>query len=615
MKRTTALLLLFVLAAALVAYGLSTGGSDDGETIVRPEQPPPDAPPLRHEDVPDVPEDAPEPTLRGDAEEIPGEAETTPGETLPEAPQPPAPSEDVAAVYEGEVPDGWHEAPAAQRPHAIRPPRPRGPRMSPGGSSGGMGPTGHWSRFPPPPPPKGTAALHVIVLDEKGARVVGADVYLGPRESLHQPAVSFGDLRKLGKTDASGELLVPDLPAGAAVVAGNLQNILNGPRGLDARSSVPVLLISRARVRATVRLPIDVAGFGSLAGRVVDAKERPVGRAEIRCGFVRVYADADGRFEMPAVHSGPQRVSALRSGYTPATVAVDVPRGGRKEVEIVLTFRESGTLHLEGRVLDAGGGPVEAATLYLIDEGGRGTLRSVKTDANGDYLFEDLPDRLRTSPSRLQVDKFREGYPATIVRFESGITDTHLDVTLPPRRTKVRFVLRDAGNGEPITRCRIEPERLDDPSTNVRGFLGSDAEGVFERYFDAGHYRFTVEAPDHQTRTVEADLVEAGDVVELQVHLPAAGPDSVQVTLKVTVVDAVTGAPVTSCTILVLEPQTEDEVARFSGRAEDGKYSMPAPSGARTVRVTAPGYEQAEEGVELPADPPEADLTIHMRPQ
>ena len=125
--------------------------------------------------------------------------------------------------------------------------------------------------------------MQVTVTDQNGVRIPGADVYLGPRESLHGEAVSFGDLRKLGTTDAGGELLAPDLPAGAAVLAANVANQLNGPRGLDARASIPVLLLSRTWVRAEVRLPLDTGAFGAVSGRVVDERDRPVARAEIRC--------------------------------------------------------------------------------------------------------------------------------------------------------------------------------------------------------------------------------------------------------------------------------------------------------------------------------------------
>lgn len=614
MSRNTLLLLLVALAALVVWQGLAHLGGESGDDVERARRDDA-APPLATEGTASTAGEDAGPTLTGsenDGTRAPGTAAGTAATET--APWPDTEVETVA-TYAGEVPAGWHEAPPAQRPHAIRPPRPRGPSVRPGGSTGGFGPTGHWSRFPPPAPPRGDASILVVVTDEQGARVVGADVYLGPRESLHEEAVSFGDLRKLGITDERGELRAPDLPAGAAVLAANVGNQLNGPRGLDARSAIPVLLVSRATVRATVTLPLDQGAFGRVTGLVVDEQKRPVARAEIRCGFFRTYADAEGRFDAPHLPAGPQSLSARRSGYASETVDVDVPRGGARNVEIVLAWAESGNLTLEGRVLTAEGAGLEGATVYLIDEGGRGTLRSVHTDADGLYVLEALPERLQATPVRLQAGKFRAGYPATIVRLEEGIRDARLDFHLAPCQVQVRFVLRDAGTGEPVDRCRVEVERLDDPEASARGFTGRREDGIFEHFYPTGRYRFAVEAPDRETQKVEADLTPPGGQVDLAVEFPSADEPAVQVTLRVTVTDQVTDAPVERCSIVVLDADGE-EVARFVGAAPDGIYSMPAPSGPRTIRVSAEGYEAAEEAVELPADPlGEADVTVRLRPR
>ena len=247
----------------------------------------------------------PGPTLAGDARESATSPSNAGATAAPDAGPSGEPAGGAVATYAGAIPAGWREAPPAHRPHAIRPPRPRGPSVGPGGSSGGVGPTGHWSRFPPAGPPRGDATLHVVVTDQTGARVAGAYVYLGPPASLRAEAVSFGDLRRLGTTDPRGELTAPDLPAGAAVLAANVANQLNGPQGLDARSSIPVLLLSRAVVRAEVVLPLDTTAFGRLEGRVVDEQQRPMARAEIRCGFFQTWTDGEGRFEAPHLPSGP----------------------------------------------------------------------------------------------------------------------------------------------------------------------------------------------------------------------------------------------------------------------------------------------------------------------
>ena len=88
--------------------------------------------------------------------------------------------------------------------------------------------------------------------------------------------------------------------------------------------------------------PAKAQGTGTLAGQVVDAVSRePVPTAAVRViGTVIVtFADAEGRFELRAVPAGPQRLSVERIGYAPLRIDVDVPAGGRAEIEIELEPR------------------------------------------------------------------------------------------------------------------------------------------------------------------------------------------------------------------------------------------------------------------------------------
>ena len=56
-------------------------------------------------------------------------------------------------------------------------------------------------------------------------------------------------------------------------------------------------------------------------------------------------------------------------------------------------------------------------------------------------------------------------------------------------------------------------------------------------------------------------------------------------------------------------------ISRFEGRRDEGRYLLPAPSGKRTLRITADGYEAYEEALDL--DPAELSLakTVQLRPK
>jgi hypothetical protein len=331
-----------------------------------------------------------------------------------------------------------------------------------------------------------------------------------------------------------------------------------------------------------------------------------------------VYTDDDGHFVLAQVPAGTQTVSVSRTGYTQATLEVEVPAGGAQEVLVTLSFAESGPLRLEGTVLAAEGGPVPGAVLYLIDETRRGTLRSVTSDDAGRYVFEDLHERLAKTACRVQAGKHQAGYRAALIPFPDGIAlnDSRLDITLPPRQVRVRFVLRDAASGHAVDRCRVEVARTDDPEANVRGFLGTDALGRFEHWYDAGAYRFTIEAPDHHTQTVDVVLEGPGATTEVPVAMLAKGEEGHAITLRLRVTDDSTEEPVVRCTIDLLDPAPSGQaVARFEGGAPDGAYSMPAPSGRWRLRIQAEGYEDHEEPLDLPPDTTEHDHPVRLRPR
>ena len=428
------------------------------------------------------------------------------------------------ATYAGEMPTGWHEAPPAQRPHAIRPPRPRGPSVGPGGSSGGVGPTGHWSRFPPAGPAAGRRdAPRRGRRTSTGAPVPGADVYLGPPR---EPAGGGRLLRRPAEARRHGRARRADwhpiYPPGAAVLAANVANQLNGPRGLDARSSIPVLLVSRATVAARVQLPLDTGAFGTVSGRVVDEKERPIARAEIRCGFFRTYADAEGRFEAPHLPAGEQSLSARRNGYASGTV--DGGRPARRDArgrDRPGLGRERGAAPRRPRAHGRRRGARRRDGLPDRRDADAGRSAPSRSGAEGEYVFEDLPERLRTTarPRPGRTSSGRATPPRTSA-WRRGLTDARSTSACRRARCGCRFWLRDAGTGDPIDRCRIEVERLDDPEASPRGFTGSRPDGVFEHFYPAGRYRFAVEAPDRETQVVEADLAPPGGDVDLAVAVP-----------------------------------------------------------------------------------------------
>jgi iron complex outermembrane receptor protein len=86
-------------------------------------------------------------------------------------------------------------------------------------------------------------------------------------------------------------------------------------------------------------VPATAQQSGTVAGRVVDASSRePVPTAAVRVvgTVILTFSDDSGRFELRGVPAGLRRLSVERISYAPRRVEVDVPAGGRTEIEIEL---------------------------------------------------------------------------------------------------------------------------------------------------------------------------------------------------------------------------------------------------------------------------------------
>jgi hypothetical protein len=145
------------------------------------------------------------------------------------------------------------------------------------------------------------------------------------------------------------------------------QSVVVGPRTEPLR----FVLTAPARVRGTV----------------LDARGRPVADAEVRADSLRLgRSGADGRFE---VVGGALRLSldATCAGHAPSEPVEVALESGALVEGVVLRLRAA--CRLEGRVLDADGGPVARANV-LVRHGVAYEYADVHTDARGEFALVDL---------------------------------------------------------------------------------------------------------------------------------------------------------------------------------------------------------------------------------
>lgn len=113
-------------------------------------------------------------------------------------------------------------------------------------------------------------------------------------------------------------------------------------------------LLAVALAIAAVPGQVLAQATGTIAGRVTDAQQQPIGGAQVMVvnGSARAVTGQDGTYRIPGVRAGTVQVSATRIGYDTRTQTVTVAAGGTATADFALS---SSALELGGLVVTASG--------------------------------------------------------------------------------------------------------------------------------------------------------------------------------------------------------------------------------------------------------------------
>jgi protocatechuate 3,4-dioxygenase beta subunit len=243
-----------------------------------------------------------------------------------------------------------------------------------------------------PPGDRGTRRLVLApssiagtVVDTRGAPVAGATVWVRGQHDRYG-----------GDTDARGRFDV------GGVLPGAYQ--LTVVHGKHVHEPLPEMTVTAGDHGVALVVP----ALAAIAGRVV-AEGKPVPRFGIvvttmaeSLGGERptVIHDAEGRFVVPGLDRGEDRVTIVAPGFVPRTVEhVELAAGATSALGDIALDRGRA---IAGRIVDDHGAPVAGATVTVYekrersstDDGFLGMLagtRSVRTGRGGRYRLEGIP--------------------------------------------------------------------------------------------------------------------------------------------------------------------------------------------------------------------------------
>ena len=240
-------------------------------------------------------------------------------------------------------------------------------------------------------------AIRGTVLDTHGRVMPGLTVSASMEAPASDPQLPTSGVDDT--LDDAGRFEVAGLVPGTYRVSAYSDSLLT--------SQTP-LYVELGAGRDVENVQIVLPESGALRGMVVDNRGDPVGRQQVMAHIDRGEASfgtvtaSDGAFIFSHMAPGEYRVHASRPGPTATardtaeTVAARIVADATTEVRLVVTSARG---EIRGRVLHAGGGPVDDAFVTAVHEASDvnvrmelrwGGGRPVLTDADGNFTLGDL---------------------------------------------------------------------------------------------------------------------------------------------------------------------------------------------------------------------------------
>ena len=262
-----------------------------------------------------------------------------------------------------------------------------------------------------------------------------------------------------------------------------------------------------------------VAATATLAGSVVDRRDRPVPEARILAfplageggAPLETATDLEGRFRFARLPPGSYRLLVEAAGFPTAEKTPVAAPGEDASVRVDGEGRS-----IVGRV-NASGAPVAGARVLLAPDGG-GPLRESATRAGGGFAFGGL------GAGRYAVRAVRGDSASAPQRgveaSESPAAAAAVVLELAPGRAVTGRVIDDAGSALAEVPVRIETDTGAPGEDPLPALVRSDRDGNFASMVFPGSYRLSASRPGYVLRRSPAvDTRGAGEPVKTVLEL------------------------------------------------------------------------------------------------
>jgi protocatechuate 3,4-dioxygenase beta subunit len=377
-----------------------------------------------------------------------------------------------------------------------------------------------------PVPPKGTVTLRGRITDASGKPLADARILRVHLEEDGETVMKMGwaYFTGAGKTGADGRFELTNQPEGSWILQGDWHAWMRREHRLDLDGSRRIDAAPGEVLEGLdFRIPVDPTQLGKVEVYTHDAQGKALRGSSVTLDSWSDWTNTKGLMTIPNREPGHYDCVIHAAGYERVVREVHVRAGETTKIDVELSYALTGTLTLDGRLIDDDGNPVPNVEIFLGT--GMDDSRETMTDEDGNFHFEGLPQRMAESPVHVvSMPKWKvELY--TQARVETTVPHPGLELVCT-KLTNMTVKVRDKENGDPLPLVNaavrvVEVVDGSEQTRTIRSMSVHREDGNLSLRVPRGRIQMTVEAKDHRGIEIEVFVPNTDGPKEIELQLEA----------------------------------------------------------------------------------------------